>query len=94
MRIVVRASALADLEGIHDWIARDNPGAAADMVSRIRDRISLLEIDGLAHMGRRGLVAGTRELIEYPFIIVYTVDEGRGEITVLAMLHGAQHRSP
>jgi toxin ParE1/3/4 len=93
MRVVLRTSALADLDGIHDWIAKDNPAAAAEMISRIRDRISLLEIKGLSHMGRPGSIAGTRELIESPYIIVYTVDEGRGEITVLAIFHGAQDRS-
>ena len=62
------------------------------MVARIRDRISLLELDSLAHMGRPGLIAGTRELIEYPFIIIYGVDDRRREIAVLAILHGAQAR--
>jgi plasmid stabilization system protein ParE len=62
------------------------------MLARIRDRIALLEIDALAHMGRPGIVAGTRELIEYPYIIVYPVDEGGREILVLAILHGAQER--
>jgi len=46
------------------------------MVAKIRDRINLLEIDSLAKMGRPGLVTGTRELIEYPYIIVYEVDSG------------------
>jgi toxin ParE1/3/4 len=92
MRIILRESALEDLDRIYAWIARDTPSAAAEMVSRIRDRISFLEIDALAHMGRPGLVAGTRELIEYPYIIVYTVDDRRGEIVVLAILHGAQNR--
>jgi toxin ParE1/3/4 len=94
MRVVLRASALSDLDSIHNWIAKDSPPAAANMVSRIRDRISLLEIDGLAHMGRPGIVAGTRELIEYPYIIVYEVDDARGEITVLGVFHGAQDRNP
>lgn len=45
-------------------------------------------------MGRPGLVAGTRELIEYPYIIVYMVEERAREIVVLAIMHGAQDRSP
>jgi toxin ParE1/3/4 len=43
-------------------------------------------------MGRPGLVAGTRELIEYPYIIVYEVDGDRREILVLTILHGARDR--
>lgn len=93
MKVVLRQSAVEDLDRIFVWIAKDNPSAAADMVSGIRDRISLLELDSLAHMGRPGLVAGTRELIEFPYIIVYKVDDRRREVVVLAILHGAQNRT-
>jgi plasmid stabilization system protein ParE len=43
-------------------------------------------------MGRPGTVPGTRELIEYPYIIVYRVGDERREITVIAIFHGAQNR--
>ena len=45
-------------------------------------------------MGRPGLDPGTRELIEYPYIIVYEVHEDRGEIVVLYVVHGARDRKP
>ena len=35
-------------------------------------------------MGRPGLIEGTRELIEYPYIIIYQVDKERDEIVVLS----------
>lgn len=94
MKVVLRDSALDDLDRIHAWISKDNPSAATDMVSRIRDRISFLEIDALAQMGRLGLVTGTRELIENPYIIVYRIDDRRRQVEVLAILHGAQDRTP
>jgi len=43
-------------------------------------------------MGRAGLIEGTRELLEYPYIIVYQVHEDRGEIVILAVVHGAMDR--
>ena len=43
-------------------------------------------------MGRPGLIARTRELIEYPYIIVYRVDEKRGEVIVLSIVHGGRRR--
>lgn len=55
-------------------------------------RINRLAIPGLSHIGRPGPVQGTRELIEPPYIIVYAIDEASDEITVLAVLHGAQNR--
>jgi toxin ParE1/3/4 len=51
-----------------------------------------LELPELTHMGRPGLVEDTRELLEWPYIIVYKVFEDRGEIVVLTVVHGAQDR--
>ena len=92
MRVVIRESAEADLDHIADWIAKDSPSAAARMVATILDRISLLEIDELTRMGRPGFVEGTRELLEYPYIIVYQVSEDRDDVVVLSIVHGAQDR--
>lgn len=92
MKVIVREKAEEDLDRIFAWIARDNPRAAVDMLSRIRDQINLLELDNVAHMGRPGFVGGTRELIEYPYIIIYSVDDGRHEIVVLSIVHGARER--
>jgi toxin ParE1/3/4 len=92
VKLTVRDSAEDDLDRIFAWIAKDHPRAAAGVVSRIRDRIGLLEANNLAHMGRPGLVPGTRELIEFPYIVVYTVDDDRREVSVVAIVHGAQDR--
>lgn len=92
MKVIVRAAAEDDLHHLYAWIAKDNPAAAARMVARIRDRIQFLELDSLAGMGRPGLDPGTRELIEYPYIIVYEIHRDRDEVEVLAVVHGAQGR--
>lgn len=92
MKVVVRERAADDIDRIHDWIAKDNPRAASEMVLRIRERIGLLELDALASMGRPGLVDGTRELVEPPYVIVYRLDERRREVTILAVFHSAQDR--
>jgi addiction module RelE/StbE family toxin len=92
MRVVIRPAAARDLEVIHDWIAKDNPRAAIAVVRRIRERIGRLATPGLAHMGRRGRAEGTRELVEWPYIIVYRVNEDRDELVVVAVLHGARRR--
>ena len=44
-------------------------------------------------MGRPGVVEGTRELIEGPYIIVYKVFDDRGEIVILSVVHGARDRT-
>ena len=92
MRIVVHESAARDLDGIFDWISKDSPSAAAELVRRIQFRINRLAVAGLSHMGRPGLVEGTRELLETPCIIVYSVDEAADAIEVITIVHGARDR--
>jgi plasmid stabilization system protein ParE len=58
MKVIVREKAGDDLDAIFQWIAQDNPSAAGKMVARIRDRISILELDSLAHMGRARFYGG------------------------------------
>ena len=92
MKIIVRAKADEDLDSIFAWIAKNNPRAAADVIRRIRRRIGMLATPGLEHMGRPGFDAGTRELVEPPYIVVYEVHEVRDEIEILFIVHGAQDR--
>ena len=84
--------ALADLDHAREYIALDNPEAAAAMAARLREAV-----DGLRQFperGRPGRVPGTRELVvpRTPFVIPYRV-QGR-EIHVLAVLHGKRAWPP
>jgi toxin ParE1/3/4 len=92
MKVVVREAAARDLDDIIDWISSDSPRAAAELARRILARIDWLAIPGLSRIGRPGLAEGTRELVEPPYIIVYTVDQPEDEIAVLAIVHGARNR--
>ncbi|MFL4969031.1 MAG: type II toxin-antitoxin system RelE/ParE family toxin [Xanthobacteraceae bacterium] len=94
MRVIFDDEALDDLQRIFAWIAKDNRRAAEDLVARIFDKTERLTDPRLAEMGRPGLDPGTRELIEYPYIIVYEVHRDRAEIVVLSVVHGAQARKP
>jgi toxin ParE1/3/4 len=62
------------------------------LIARIEAKVMRLELPELAHMGRPGFVEGTRELLEWPYIIVYRVLEDREEIVVLSVMHGARDR--
>jgi addiction module RelE/StbE family toxin len=92
MKVVIHESAARDLDEIIDWISRDNPGAAARVANRIRAKIERLAVLGLPNIGRPGLLEGTRELVEAPYVIVYAVDQPNQLIDVLAILHGAKNR--
>jgi toxin ParE1/3/4 len=92
MRVSFDPAASEELDHIFKWIARDNPRAASNLIARIEAKVMRLAAPTLSHMGRPGLVAGTRELLEDPYIIVYKVDDERGEIVVVSVAHGAQKR--
>ncbi|MGB8398800.1 type II toxin-antitoxin system RelE/ParE family toxin [Bradyrhizobium sp.] len=92
MKVTFEPAARDDLDRIFAWIARENPRAALAMITRIEAKVTRLENPELAYMGRPGLVEGTRELLEWPYIIVYKVDGVRHEIVIVAVVHGAQDR--
>lgn len=93
MKVTFDSAARDELEAIFAWIADDSPRAAHAMIARIEAKVMRLEIPQLTHMGRPGLVEGTRELVEAPYITVYKVFEDRGEIVVLSVVHGARDRN-
>ncbi|WGF86856.1 type II toxin-antitoxin system RelE/ParE family toxin [Marinivivus vitaminiproducens] len=88
MTLRYTSRALREIERIQDFIAESNPWAAFSVANRLRDRIH-----GLAshpRKGRRGRVAGTRELVidGTPYIVVYRIDPDG--IAVLAVIHAAR----
>jgi toxin ParE1/3/4 len=88
LRIHWTRPALADLEAIGDFIARDNPVAAKRLV------VSLVaSVDALRdhpNLGRPGRLAETRELVVAgtPYIVPYRVLGD--DVEILAVFHGAR----
>lgn len=92
MRLVVQPKANSDLDHIAEWISKDDPSAAKDMIESIDAAIGRLIIPGMAEMGRPGRDRGTRELVETPYVIVYELDQARSLLKILAVFHAAQNR--
>ena len=94
MKLVIFESAVRDLEEIFRYIAKDNPVAARATVLIVLGRMRALAQTGLVNIGRRGRVAGTRKLVEAPYIIVYKVDDEKlpKAVTLVAVMHGARER--
>jgi len=88
MKVVWFRRAIWDLESAKNYITQDNPVAAQQVVSRIKDAVSLLsEQPG---MGRLGRVPNTKELVvdQTPYILPYRVRDRR--IEILRVLHAAR----
>ena len=79
-------TALRDLESLAEYTAEDAPAAAASMVEKILSGIEALRRQPA--MGRRGRVAGTRELVISPYIVAYRAT--KDAIELLAIIHGAR----
>lgn len=92
MRLVFDDRALADLEGIFDWIAKDNPTAAKAAVERVFESVEHLA--SFPRMGHAGRDEGTLEWVvpRLPYIVVYEVHPERNEVIVVAVVHGARDR--
>jgi toxin ParE1/3/4 len=89
VRLRISSGALQDLNAIFDYIANDNPDAAARTIEQILESAErLLEYPNLGQAGR---VKGTRELVRRPFVIVYRVLED--VISIGTVLHGCRIQS-
>lgn len=73
---------------IFDYVAQDNPHAAARIIAKIHNSVTSLAAN--PSLGRQGRVDGTRELVvaHMPYIAAYRVREN--EIQVLAIIHAAR----
>lgn len=82
-----KATAIADLLAIIDYISDDNPDAAQVLKDEIEHKTSLLP--ERPQMYRAGRVDGTREMVVRPnYIVVYA--ESPEMVTILRILHAAQ----
>jgi toxin ParE1/3/4 len=84
--------ALANLDSEAEYIARDNPPAAARMVMAIQEAVA--RPAEYPAMGRPGRVSGTRELVrpDTPYVIPYRVRSDSVEI--LRVFHAARKWPP
>lgn len=82
-----KATAIADLLAIVDYISDDNPDAAQALKDEIEAKT--LRLPDNPHLYRVGRVDGTREMVVRPnYIVIYA--ENTIAVTVLRVLHSAQ----
>ncbi|MEQ1949237.1 MAG: type II toxin-antitoxin system RelE/ParE family toxin [Bryobacteraceae bacterium] len=79
-------TALRDLEALESYIAQDKPAAAAAVAALVIDGIEGLQRH--PEMGRKGRIAGTRELVITPYVVAYRLR--RTVVDVVAIIHGAR----
>ena len=88
VEIVWSPLALSRLRQIRAYIAKDKPGAAERLVTRIVAVVEALRTH--PYLGRVGSAPGIRELVigGTPYIVLYRVQGER--VTISTIWHGAQ----
>jgi toxin ParE1/3/4 len=87
LKLTWTAPALRQLADAREYIAVENPHAAARLIDQIETSVNRLRVFPL--LGRAGVRDNTRELVVTgtPYVVVYRADSDA--IYILAVYHGA-----
>jgi toxin ParE1/3/4 len=91
MKVVYEEEALDDLDEIREWIAANDPTAAASTVARIFGAIDRL--GNFPLIGHKGRVRDTFEWVvtESRHIVVYQIQRKHDESVVIGVFGDSQH---
>jgi len=88
-------AALSQLHAIHDYIAQTSPDYALRMVDRLTKRsIQIAEFPFSGRMVPEYELNEVRQLLEWPYRIIYLVDSAQSRVDVLAVVHGSRNQIP
>ncbi|MBV8209937.1 MAG: type II toxin-antitoxin system RelE/ParE family toxin [Burkholderiaceae bacterium] len=78
----------ADLEGIGDYIAADNPSRAVSFISEVRMHCERIERNPRAYRTRLELGKGIRSCAHGNYLILFTMVDAA--VLIVRILHGAR----
>jgi len=84
-------AALSQLEAIYDYIAHTSPDYATRIIDRLTRRS--IQISGFPFSGRmvpEYQLNEIREVLEWPYRIIYLIRLDQSQIEILAVVHGAR----
>ncbi len=90
-KIVFSPQAIADLEAIVRYIAKDNPDAALRVGNALIDRVTILQnypLLGSPYAKRKDV----RKMVSRPYLIFYRVNLEAGRVDILRYWHAARGR--
>ncbi len=79
--------AVSDLEGIGDYIARDNPARAESFVLELREQCEKIARNPLGYRARPDIAEGVRTCAFRHYVILFRAQGD--EVLIVRMLHGA-----
>jgi plasmid stabilization system protein ParE len=92
MRVIIEETAVADIDALAAWIAKNSTQSARLVVQRILHTIERLGL--FPEMGHEGRDEGTYErgVPDTPYIVVYEVRKKPSAVLVVSVVHGARDR--
>jgi toxin ParE1/3/4 len=90
VEVVFRDEAVADLEEIGDYIARESPQRARDFVAEMKARCIDIGDNPRAAPRLAGWGKNVRRVVFGSYLIAYRIDASRKEVVVLRVVHGAR----
>ena len=94
-RVIITPRAGKDIEGIHDYVARDSPANAAAVVKRILDALEPLKQFPHRTVVERqspALRHPVRSLPVAPYIVYFRVLDEDQVVRILSIRHGARRQ--
>ena len=93
MKVVWTESATFQLQGIHDYIAETSPEYALRMIDRLTRRsIQIADFPFSGRMVPEYEQNELREVLEWPYRIIYSIDPAQSRVEILAVVHGSRKR--
>ena len=89
MRLIYLESALTDIEGILDYISKDNPSAALRFGEGLLKTCRMLERNPELGVSRDDLAEGLRLFMYHGYGLYYRIDCSRNVVLLGRVLHPA-----
>ena len=91
MKVFWTEAALSQLQAIYDYISHTSPEYALRMIDRLTKRsIQIAEFPYSGRMVPEYELHETREVLEWPYRIIYLINAEQSKVEVLAVVHGAR----
>ncbi len=93
MKVLWTDSALAQLQAIHDYLAQTSPEYALRIINRLTKRsIQIAQFPFSGRMVPEYEINEVREVIEWPYRIIYLIDPEAHKAEVLAVIHSSREQ--
>ncbi len=90
MKLLIDEAAVADIDALAAWVAKDSPRSAREIVTKILEAIERLQL--FPTLGHPGTVAETYErgVSGTRYVVVYELHKRRTILIVTAVFHTAR----